>query len=190
MADQEGEVPSQFSYRPDEGDDKQKSDKKLFSEPVTTEDKALFNWSAPDSFSTTKSALWYLSLIVLTLAVAAGVYFLLKDKVTTTVIVISGLLIAIYGSKKPKTIDYQLTQYGFTVNGRHHFFRDYRSFSIINHSHVSSIVLTPLKRFMPYTYIFFENKLESKISSALVDVLPKETNHSDTLDKILRRIGF
>lgn len=158
--------------------------------PPEEADQPLFNWSAPDSFSAHKNFSWYLVLLVLTLGVSAGVYFITKDKITTSVILVSGFLIGIYAAKKPKSVNYQLTKYGFTINGRYHEFGDYRSFSIVNHGDGRSAVLTPLKRFMPYMYIYFERDIEQQILTALTDVLPKETSHKDAIDNILRKIGF
>ncbi len=158
--------------------------------PPLTEDEPLFNWSAPDSFSANKSVYWYLSLLLITLVAAGVIYLLTHDKITTGVILASGLLIGIYAAKRPRMVNYQLTKYGFTINGRYYEFGRYRSFAIVHHGDGRSVVLTPLKRFMPYMYIYFEHDMEPQITSALTDVLPKETAHSDAIDKVLRKIGF
>lgn len=195
MADEQNNDQVNFKYNP--GSDSSDSDKAVsIDQPLITDnpkedvDKPIFKWSAPDSFSVNKQFSWYLALIVITLGVAAGIYLLTKDKITTAVILVSGILIGVYASKKPKMVDYQLTKHGFTINGRYHQFGEYRSFSVIYHGDIRSAVLTPLKRFMPYMYIYFASDMEQKILPTLVDVLPKETSHKDTLDNLLRKIGF
>ncbi len=157
---------------------------------VGSGDEPLFNWAAPDSFSDSKKAGWYLILLIVTVIVTGSIYLLTKDKITTGVIIVSGILIGVYATKKPRTVNYQLTRYGFTVNGRYHQFGEYRSFAVVHHGDGRSAVLTPLKRFMPYMYIYFTSDIEPKIVSALNDALPKETAHRDALDNVLRKIGF
>jgi hypothetical protein len=183
-----------FKYNPDDKPDEQKNAVVVSNPapqvPLEKADEPLFNWASPDSFSARKSFAWYLILLVGTVVVSGIVYLLTADKITTAVIVVSGLLIGFYGSKKPRMVKYQLTRYGFTINGRYYEFGRYRSFAVVNHGDGRSAVLTPLKRFMPYVYIYFENDIEPQITSALTDVLPKENAHTDTIDRVLRKIGF
>ncbi|MEI9913685.1 MAG: hypothetical protein WDN66_01640 [Candidatus Saccharibacteria bacterium] len=166
------------------------------NEPLNNEhtsekdDEPLFNWSAPNSYSSSKSFNWYLILIVCTLVLTAAVFFITKDKITTAVIVVSGLLVGVYAAKKPKNVNYQLTKYGFAVNGRHYRFGEFRSYTIVSHGSNRSAVLTPLKRFVPYMYINFASDMEQEISNSLADVLPQDISHKDTLDNVLRKIGF
>jgi hypothetical protein len=189
-----GEQEPGFVFTPDDKPSGKKSEVVTSSPPpdkaVEKGDEPLFNWSAPDSFSVSKSPMWYLGLLLITIVVAGVIYLLTKDKISTAVILVSGLLIGIYAARKPKMINYQLTRYGFTINGHYYQFGSYRSFSVVHHGDGRSIVLTPLKRFMPYMYIYFERDMEPQITSALDDVLPKETSHKDTIDRVLRKVGF
>ena len=188
-----------FVFNPNDSTEETKSPESTdpaASEPLNSEqtsekdDEPLFNWSAPNSYSSSKSFNWYLVLIVATLALTAAVYFITKDKITTTVILVSGLLVGVYGAKKPKNVSYQLTRDGFAVNGRHYKFGEFRSYTIVSHGNNRSAILTPLKRFVPYMYINFASDMEQEISNSLADVLPQDISHKDTLDNVLRKIGF
>ncbi|MHB1864877.1 MAG: hypothetical protein ACYCPS_01770 [Candidatus Saccharimonadales bacterium] len=193
MVEEHKDQQTGFQYNPHDGKDiEQGPIGHKESEELTpsSDDEPLFNWSSPDSFSARKDIVWYLVLILVTLIVAAGIYLITKDKITTSVIIVSGILVGIYASKKPRLVNYQVTKYGFTVNGRYHRFGEYRSFSIVHHGEGRSAILTPLKRFMPYMYIYFASDIEQKIESILTDVLPKETSRKDALDKIIRKIGY
>lgn len=197
MAEDKKEEQASFTYNPQDKADPEPKSEVVVSDgapkedvPAEVSEEPLFNWSAPDSFSMTKNASWYIMLLLITLGVSAAIYFLTKDKITTGVILVSGLLIGVYAAKKPKTVNYQLTKHGFTVNGRYHEFGEYRSFSVVIHGDARSVVLTPLKRFMPYMYIYFASDMEQQITSSLADVLPKETSHRDAIDNVLRKIGF
>ncbi len=169
---------------------KDKEDKENAFQPDGKNEEPLFNWSSPNGFSNSKNIIWYLVLIIVTLGLSALIYFSTKDKITTAVIIVSGILIGIYASKKPRVVNYQLTPNGFTVNGRYYNFSSYRSFSVVHHGGSSSVVLTPLKRFMPYMYIYFSDDMAEKIEAVLTGVLPKETSRQDFIDNLLRKIGF
>ena len=153
-------------------------------------DEPLINWTSVNSYTVRKTFSWYLTLITLTAAIAIVVYLITKDKVTSAVLLVSGILIAIYAGKKPKVVNYQLTRNGFTVNGKYYEFSSFRSFAIIHQGVGASAVLTPLKRFLPYSYIYFERDLEDQIATALSEVLPFEDQHTDSVESFLRRIGF
>jgi hypothetical protein len=175
-----------FSFNPD----KDREDKENAFRPDGKNEEPLFKWSSPNGFSNSKNLFWYLVLIIVTLGISALVYFSTKDKITTAVIIVSGILIGIYASKKPHVVNYQLTPTGFTINGRYYNFGSYRSFSVVQHGDSSSIVLTPLKRFMPYMYIYFSGDMSEKIEAVLISILPKETSRQDSIDNLLRKIGF
>ena len=194
LMDEPKEKEASFKYNADDKPDDNTSDQNSADselEPkIDTTDTPLFNWSASDSFSVKKSSRWYLTLLVITLIFSVIIYLITKDKITTSVIVVSGLLIGVYAAKKPKVVNYQLTKFGFTINGRQYHYGDFRSFSIVQHGASGSAVFTPLKRFVPYTYIYFKSDLEEQVSSAIANVLPKENSHRDAIDKVLRKIGF
>ena len=153
-------------------------------------DKTLLNWQAAESFSLNKNFQWYLILTIGTIAFATIIFYFTRDKITTGVILIGGLLIGIYGAKKPRIFSYQLTNNGFSVNGKNYQFGSFRSFSVVSYSGAHSIVLTPMKRFMPYMYIYCGDDVEQKLTDALTNVLPRQTSHNDLIDRVLRNIGF
>lgn len=166
------------------------TEEKQWAENTENEDKSLFDWEAADSFSVKKSPVWYIVLTAITLLVSSGIYLLTKDKITTAVMLVSGLLIGIYGGKKPKVFKYQMSNFGFKINDRYYKFSSYRSFAIIQHGNGRSIVLTPLGRLTPYMYIYFNKDVEDKLISKLNEVLPKEDRHSDIIDGLFRKIGY
>ena len=152
--------------------------------------KLLLNWRAAESFSTSKNFQWYLILTIGTIAFATAIYFFTGDKITTSVILIGGILIGIYGAKKPKVFQYQLTENGLNINGRYYRFDSFRSFSVVSHGGAHSIVLTPMKRFIPYLYMYYGSDVEEKLTTTLSNALPRQTSHNDLIDKVLRNIGF
>jgi hypothetical protein len=114
-----------------------------------------------------------------------------RDKISTAVLLVSGLVIGYYAAKKPKIVNYKISKYGFKVNDRYYAFGGFKSFVMIRHGETGiSAILTPLKRFMPYTYINFTNDTEAKITDALSDILPMKNDDRDLIDRLIKKIGF
>ena len=147
-------------------------------------------WAALDSMTSSKTPAWYLVLAILTLAFSSGVYLFTKDKITTAVVIVSGILIGVYAAKKPKMVDYQIDGHGFKVGQRNYIFGNFKSFSIVRQGENLVAVLVPLRRFMPYMYINFTIADEEKITDTLAKTLPIESNRRDYIEGFLRRIGF
>jgi hypothetical protein len=149
-----------------------------------------YNWTSEDVFSINKTASWYIILAVVTIVFSGLVYLFTKDAMTAGVIFGCGILVAIYGAKKPKAIDYEIDSHGFKIGQRVYTFVNYRSFTIINEGSKFSVVLVPLRRFMPYTYLNFNADIQDKVLAPLRNNLPYESKRQDYLDKVFRRIGF
>ena len=189
MDNQETDDKENFKFNP--SDDSQLSDTQIQTDSIEPKaDDPLINWSSVNFYYQSKTVFWYLSVLLISFVVSALIYLITRDKITAGVIMLSGIVIIIYGGRKPKEVAYQLTSSGFTVNGKFYQFSSFRSFSIIHQSLGSSAVLTPLKRFLPYTYIYFNNDLEDQISTALSDALPFVADHKDPLENFFKKIGF
>jgi hypothetical protein len=180
---------AEFTYNPGDGPSAYTS-QDVITEVSPKEDEPLVNWSSVNSYSHSKTTSWYFIVILITVGISSIIYLFTKDRITTGVILVCGILLSVYGGKKPKTVDYQLTRSGFTVNGKYYQFSNFRSFSVIHQEIGSSVILTPLKRFLPYSYIYFDKDLEDQISTALADVLPFEAHRKDLVEDFLRKIGF
>ena len=147
-------------------------------------------WSELESFSEKKTVGWYLILIILTVLLSGLTYLLTKDRLTTAVIIICGVLFGVYGTRKPKTINYTIDERGFKIGSRSFNFSSYKSFSIISIGDNMSAALVPLHRFMPYTYINFSADMVDKVLPVLDNSLPREAARRDLLERFFRRVGF
>lgn len=147
-------------------------------------------WSASEFIAYQKSAGWYL-LILLGVAGLAGVVFLAtQDFLSSGAIVVAGILFLIFAARKPRVLNYSVNNSGINIGDKHYTFKDFRSFSIIEETHVRSIMLTPLKRFMPAISMYFEPSDEQKITEALSAYLPYEDRKQDAVDKVMQRLRF
>lgn len=175
---------STWKYTPEVGDGEAPSVKEHASK-----EKA-FSWTALSGSEERKTFNWYLSILGCTILVAAVVLLLTRDKISTTVIIVCGIIIMFYGARKPKEVNYSIDESGFTINDKQYNFDSFKSYMVLNTVPHITVVLTPLKRFMPYSYINFKGDIADKVNACLSKNLPLEKTKSDPLDRFFRYIGF
>jgi len=147
-------------------------------------------WTASEFIAHYKSAGWYILLVIVALAVSAGVWFVTKDKFSTALVFIGVSLLGVYGAHKPRQLTYELGDLGLTIGNAHHTFSEFRSFSIVSVGAFSSIELVPFKRFAMYTTVYFDPADEEKIIKVLSAHLPMEEPRNDPIEQLMHRLRF
>jgi len=147
-------------------------------------------WTASEFVAHNKSVGWYAMLILGSVLVAAIIFFLTRDLVSGGVVIIAGLLLAVYGSHKPRQVQYVIDRRGVGVGQRRHSYDEFRSFSVVSEGAFSGLVLMPLKRFALPLTMYYAPADEDRILGMLSDQLPLEEHRPDAIDTLLRRIRF
>lgn len=148
------------------------------------------SWTASEFIAHPKSVSWYGSL---GLAAAAGcilVYLLTKDYISSAMIIVVAIVLAVFAARQPRTLKYKVDGHGLMIGQRLYSYLDFRSFSVIDEDAVSSIVFMPLKRFMPSLTIYYDPKDEDSILGTLSNYLPFEEREHDVVDRFMKRIRF
>ncbi len=148
------------------------------------------SWNAPEFIAHKKSAVWYILLGISTVALAAIVFLITRDKVSMVVIVFAALLLGGYSIRQPRVLRYSLDDAGLHVGEKFYSYDMFKSFSIDTRNALSSIVLMPLKRFMPELSLYYSDEDEIKIKAALADRLPLEELRNDLVDNFFRKIRY
>jgi hypothetical protein len=156
--------------------------------PVDLPDQ--LSWTASEFIAHEKSAGWYSLLALAALAVAALIYWLTRDKISTGVVIFAAIALGIFAAHKPKTQQYALSQDGLHVGQKLYGFQGFKSFSVGEEGAIASIVFMPLKRFMPPLTIYVAPDIEDQVVNFLADYLPFEQHKTDAVDNLLRRIRF
>ena len=148
------------------------------------------SWSAVEFIEHGKGANWYLLLLLAT-AVFAGLIFLLtRDKITTGIIIFCALVFGVYAARKPRTLNYVVDEHGFMIGEKFYAYASFRSYSLIDEGQMYSLLLLPLRRFMPMITVYYEKKDENKIIDVISRHLPLDNRGHDTMEQFLRRIKF
>ena len=148
------------------------------------------SWSASEFIAHNKTPGWYVVLFLSSIALAAGVYFLTRDKITSGMIVFAALLFGIMGARKPRELPYKVSSDGLHIGQKFYPYDSFESFSVVQEESIESIWFMPLKRFMPGLSIYFAPNDGQKIMDVLSNYLPFEAKELDLVDRLMHRIRF
>ncbi len=162
------------------------------SGPILTSDNVpeALTWTASEFIDHEKGASWYGLLTLAGLVVAALVYLLLKDVLSTIVILFVTVIFGIFAARKPQVQNYALTPRGLQIGRKVYSFQDYKNFSIAPEGAVIGIVFMPLKRFTAPLTVYVMPDMQNQVVNFLGGILPFEQRRSDVVDGLLRRIHF
>ncbi len=152
--------------------------------------EANVEWKASEFVHHDKSAGWYTKLALFAVIVGALVYWLTRDFVSVAVVIGGAILLAVYGARQPRELEYKLDNRGVQIGQKYHSYGEFRSFSIMPEGAFSSVIFMPLKRFAVTTTIYFAPEDETKITDILTDCLPFEEHRLDAVDRLIKSIRF
>lgn len=154
------------------------------------EDAPAIVWTASEFIAHDKSASWYTTLALTSAAIAGLFYAITRDFFIVFVALFGGLMVGVYGSRKPRQLQYQLDLDGITAGKRFYAYEEFRNFSIVPEGAFASIVFMPLKRFAIPLTVYYPPEYEEVIAALLADHLPFERQTLDPVERLMRKIRF
>ncbi len=160
--------------------------------PVSDSDFALndVHWTASEYVAHDRGISWFAILGFGAIALAALVYFLTRDFISPAGIVIMAIIFGTFSVKKPRVLDYQIDSKGITIGGKHYPFGIFKSFSVSEEGAIHSLLLMPLKRFMPIISVYYADEDEDRIIQKIAGFLPFEEYRQDLIDRMMNKIHF
>ncbi|MGH7236958.1 MAG: hypothetical protein ACREGF_00290 [Candidatus Saccharimonadales bacterium] len=156
-------------------------------EPATSE---AISWSASEFIAHQKSPVWYIGLGAAAIALAALTYLITRDKISTGVIPVVAVMFGAFAVRKPRVMNYKLDGRGLYIGEKFYGYGTFKSYSAVSEGVFASILLMPLKRFVPPLSLYFAPEDEAKILAVLQDRLPTEVHQADNIDRLMRRIRY
>lgn len=149
------------------------------------------SWTASEFVDHQKGAGWFLAVGLAVMSLA-GVVFLAtnQDIFSSIIIVVIGAVFGFIATKKPSVLEYGLGQDGISVGKKNYSYEDFKFFYVHGDGSVNSLVLMPMRRFMPPISIFYPPEDEDIIVQILSDYLPMELDQNDKIDQLMRKIRF
>lgn len=149
------------------------------------------SWEAEEFAHNAKSSQWYSLAIVAALAISVIVYFINRDIITAVIVFFAIIGLAFFSGRQPRVQQYSLSVQGVQVGSRWYDFADFQGFSIVADGPAArSILLIPLKRFMPLITINLPPDQEDAAADILGSVLPMQQRQGDPVDRFMRRLKF
>lgn len=118
------------------------------------------------------------------------VYLLTRDVVSAGVVVIGAVLFGVMAGRQPRQLQYAVYDQGITIGSKAYPYKDFRSFSVVDEGHFSSIVFMPLKRFAPPLSIYYHPDDERRIVEVIAVRLPMQAHKRDFVESLMRQIRF
>lgn len=148
------------------------------------------SWEASEYVMHHKSNMWFVWLGVVSAGLMALSLLVLNDVLATLVIAVMTAAIVVYGTRKPNTLQYSLSDEEIIVGHRQMLLSDFRSFSLLQDGGLKALWLIPLKRFAPSLTIYYPEDREEEIVEILGRHLPYEEREPDLVDRITRQLRF
>lgn len=153
-------------------------------------DEDKITWTASEYLAHDKTILWYAVLAGAAVVLAALVFLVTRDKISTGVILLAGITLGIFAARKPHVLTYELNEQGIRIAGKPYDYSLFKSFTIIQNSGVPSVELMPLKRFMPPLTIYFDPQDADTIIEVMTNFLPHEQREIAMVDRLMHRLRF
>jgi len=147
------------------------------------------SWTASEFIDHTKNISWYIALAVITAGLAIAAFFI-GDIVASSMIVIAAVLFGIIANRKPRELNYIISNRGINVGNKHFTHSAFKSFTLVRDGGFQSIWLIPSKRFDPGLTIYFAPEHSKKIVEYLGMFIPYEEKKPDPIDRFMHNIRF
>lgn len=148
------------------------------------------SWTASEFVANQKTGGWFVLLAVAALVGCTAIYFLTRDIISAIMIATVAAAFGFLATRQPRILTYKIDTTGIHIGGKFYPYQTFKSFSVVDEGALSSILLMPLKRFMPPISVYYAPEDEDKITDVLGDFLPFEARQHDMVDRFMRKIRF
>lgn len=146
------------------------------------------SWSASEFIHHDRGASWYAGLFIIAILASGITYLITKDVATAVIFIILAGIVAGFATRKPSNIEYRVASDGIHIGQKFYAFNLFKSFSIINDGGLKSVMLVPLKRFMPPVSMYYAPDDEPTILAILGDRLPQAQAKPEAVERLARRL--
>lgn len=152
------------------------------SQPVT--------WQASEYIHHEKDFFWFAGLVLVAAALIAVSLFLVQSWTFTALVVVMVISVVVFALRPPRTLSYTLSGQSLDVNEKQYHLSEFRAFGVVQDGPLFSIVLLPVKRFMPSLTVYFPHEHGEEIVDHLGDYIPMEEINLDIIDRAVRKLRF
>lgn len=182
---QEEPDTSQLQYNSGKLDNQQAEE-----EPDIDPETEFASWTASEFIAHEKPSYWHFAVIGVAIIIAAIIYAFTREILSVLVVIVLGVVFAVYGSAKPKTVQYRLTGEGVYTDEKLHKYTDFKSFSMIETAGLPYLQLMSRKRFMVPLTLYTEPTSIDHITEIIGRHVPYDQQKQDPIDKLSAKLRF
>jgi len=138
-------------------------------------------WQSAEYFAHDKDSSWYGAMVLGSIIISIIVYILNRDSITAVIILFSLIGLTYFSGRKPREQQFSVSAEGVQVGRNFYSFHDFRSFSVVEEPGSVSIILVPLKRFMPAVNIYVSAEHSEQVVNFVASILPFEQLKTDVV---------
>lgn len=157
-------------------------------------EEILYQWQAPEFSYTHKPVGWYLAIAFFFVGLCVlALIFLgsnIQKIITITLLAVMAVATSVWANRKPKILDYTVTNYGLTVDKKNYSFDDFRAFYRYMDYSQPTIDMVPGKRYGTLVSMPLATPESDEIVETIAHMIPEIEHHEDIMDKIVRRLRF
>ena len=150
----------------------------------------MITWRSAEYMAHDKDASWYGAMVLGSTLLAVVVYILNRDITTAAIVLFALIGLAYFSGRKPREQDFSVSSDGVQVGRNYYPYHNFRCFSVIEDQAATSVILIPLKRFMPPVNIYVPSEYEEQVVGLVSSILPFEQHKTDFVEGLVRRIRF
>lgn len=158
--------------------------------PPLVEREPAIAWDASEYIHHEKTFMWYVTCAFAGMILTLLSFFLMRSWSFSALIVVITAALIILGRRPPRTLHYELSSTALKIDGTPYPLVGFKSFGVVPEGGVHSIVLIPVKRFMPSVNLYFPPEHGEEIVDRLGAHLPMERFEPDIVDRFVRKIRF
>lgn len=147
-------------------------------------------WASEESGRPERSIIWYFGAAAAVVVILVLAFFLTHDWITMIAAVVVAVLFFVSVTRSARAIEYSLDNHGITVGRRHYEYAAFKSFSLFEDGAVHSLLLTPMKRYLPPLSLNCPIDRVDQIAEILGSYLPFEMREPDSIERVARRLRF
>lgn len=184
-------VPPQAAPAPPEhADTLEADDAAPMDEPldVAGDDAAVLRWEGTEYLHQERSMLWFTIVGAITLLLVIVAIFVIKSITFAVLIPVMAIALFVYVRRPPMPVQYILSRKGLHIDDKLLTYDQFKSFGVLTHGGMHSVVLTPRKRFQIAQTVYFPDEVGEQLVDFLAARLPMKEVAPDAIDRLLSRI--
>lgn len=153
-------------------------------------DEHSISWEASEYVHHEKDSIWFIGVAVGGLLLVVLSLFLIKSITFTVLIVVMIIAVMVLATRPPRTLRYQLSSHGLQIDEKKYDFHEFRAFGVQQEGGIYSILLIPVRRFMPSVSVYFPPDQGESIVDIIGSFVPMEKITPDFIDTLTRKLRF